>query len=476
MKHLPIRVRLTLWFLLMLVVTLTVLSAFVLVRLRDDLTTEVDRALAVSSTEIVQGFREGGVNEFELATREMIATPGARTLGAQVVDAEGEVLRAAGDAALRAPLVDGRFLAGVVGGAARSGSTHADASGRHLRVVAVSVVGGGEAAAIVVAEPLDGVDRALRRVRLLLLGGGLAALAFAGAGGWWIASRALEPVSQMIARADSIDASLLDQRIPVPPAHDELRRLAGTLNEMLRRLEDGVAARERLVADASHELRAPLAAMRADLDVSLRVDDLGPDARRVLESLRVEVARMGRVVDNLLTLARIDEGRLALVWSDEDAVELADRVARAYAAAARAADVALEVVGETAPLRCDRDRIEQVVGNLVDNALRFSPRGGKVQVQVLPGDPLEVCVQDEGPGIDDTHRELIFDRFGRVDPSRGRAGGAGLGLAISREIANAHGGSLELRPKHPETAGALFVLTLPQRTSGTSFQIDASSV
>ena len=151
------------------------------------------------------------------------------------------------------------------------------------------------------------------QVLLLLLLAGPAALAATALGGWWLARKALLPVDRMTSQAEEIGIDRLHERIALPRARDEIGRLAETLNAMLDRLERGVEEKRRLVADASHELRTPLAAMRAELDVSLMADDLPPAGREVLESTREEVDRMSRIVDNLLTLARVDEGRLELL-------------------------------------------------------------------------------------------------------------------------------------------------------------------
>jgi heavy metal sensor kinase len=313
---------------------------------------------------------------------------------------------------------------------------------------------------LVVAKSLGSVDAAVHRALVLLLIGGGGALALVAVGGWWIARKALRPVERMTSRADTIDVDDLGERIAVPPARDELRHLAQTLNAMLERLQRGFEARERLIADASHELRAPLAAMRAELEVSLRIDTLEDQARAVLESAREEAVRLSRMVDNLLMLARADEGRLELFRTSHDLAEVVDRVAHAYRAAAHAADVRVVVDGDGLRLRGDRDRLEQVVHNLVDNAVRAAGRGGEVRLTTWRnGNEGGVAVSDSGPGIPEDARERIFERFSREDPSRGPDGGAGLGLAICREIVRAHRGRIWVEENEP--SGSTFVVALP---------------
>jgi heavy metal sensor kinase len=464
-NRLPIRLRLAAWLVLVLAVVLVVLSTFVVSRLRADLTAEVDRSLAVTAGKIAEGYRAEGPVEFFDATREAATTPGARTLGAQLLDDRAHVIRFSGNDLLRQALIGEDSIATLRGSAAAS--LRRGSKDTHLRVLSVPVEVGGRREVLVVAEPLAEIDSAVRRTTTLLAIGGAISLVLAGFGGWWVAQRALRPVERMTTRAAAIGITELDRRVVVPPAKDELAHLAETFNAMLDRLESGVAARERLIADASHELRAPLAAMLTELDVSLRHDEMGDAARDLLQSLREEAAGMARIVDNLLTLARVDDGRLDLLRSPQDLTEIARRAADTYSATADAAGVGLNVSGEAVHLDADPDRLAQVIGNLLDNAIRVSPRGATVRVGVSHSDgTAQVIVHDDGPGIPIEHRDRVFERFARLDPARGRAGGAGLGLAISREIVAAHGGSLTLGPA--TEAGTTFTITLPTDRRDTS--------
>jgi heavy metal sensor kinase len=429
-RRLPIRWRLTAWYVLALALVLTALGAFVVTRLRADLTAEVDRSLASASAQLVQGYRAEGAPEFVDVARSVLPGLADGESGAKVVDASGRVVVAVGRSA-----------------------------GDRMRTTIVPLRDG-SGAVVVAAESLGDVDDAVDRVLLLLVAGGLASLAVLAAGGWWLARGALRPVEQMTTRADAIDIGDLSQRIAVPEADDELAHLARTLNAMLERLEGGVAARERLIADASHELRAPLAAMRSEIEVSLRHDALEPGARAVLESTREEVVRMGRIVDDLLTLARADGGRLDLLVERLDLRAVADSAGR-RAVGAAGAPVEIRVEGEPAMVRGDRDRLEQVVGNLLDNAVRVAPRGTRVDVRAWRHDgEAGITVSDEGPGVPPEARERIFERFSREDPARGRSGGAGLGLAICREIVLAHGGRIWVAGGTPR--GSAFSFALPE--------------
>jgi signal transduction histidine kinase len=267
------------------------------------------------------------------------------------------------------------------------------------------------------------------------------ALLLTAAGGWWLARRSLRPVEAMTATAAAIGVDELDEHVPEPAARDELWRLARTFNGMLDRIRDGVQDQRRLVADASHELRTPLAAMRAEIDVSLRADDLSPAAAEVLESAREEVDRLSRMVDDLLTLATADEaGGLALRLEPCDLAVLAARAADEL----RGLGAEIRLSGTPAPVLADPRRLARAIVCVVENAIEFGPPGGMVDIETAPG---RIAVTDEGPGIPSELRERVFERFFRADPSRTRAtGGSGLGLSLAREIVGAHGGTIRVEP------------------------------
>jgi heavy metal sensor kinase len=459
-RRAPIRLRLTAWYVVVIAAVLAALIAFVVTRLRSDLTSELDRSLDAAAGQISLGYRNEGPPEFLDTARTVL--PGSRTerSGAQLLAPSGRVLLTQGLAATSVPLIDRRAVARALAGRPVVVSARLQPGGEHVRILARRVRRAGEDHVVVVAESLHEVDLAVSRVLALLLAGGAGALAVITFGGWWLARKALRPVERMTRRADEIGLDDLSQRIAVPRVQDELGHLARTLNAMLDRLEHGVQARQRLVADASHELRAPLTAMRAELEVSLRHDALEDHARAVLSSAHEELVRMSRVVDNLLTLAHVDEGHLRLVTEPQDLEELAAGVVRAHHAAAASAGVELAVDGDAVLVDGDRDRLTQVLGNLLDNAIRFTPSGGEVCVSIWRDTGRAgFTVSDTGPGIPAENREHIFERFGRQDPARGRSGGAGLGLAICSDIVRAHHGRIWVQDHHPR--GSAFVVSLP---------------
>ncbi len=454
----PVRRRLTAWYVLVLAGVLATLGLFVVTRLRADLVGELDGSLGSAATQIAGGYRAEGRVELRDRVATLLPGPRDRGSGAQLLVAPGRVSLADGDPVTGVPLIDRATFARVRAGARVRASLHRGSPSEHLRTVAIPVTRRGRREVLVVAESLHTVDASVSRTAVLLLVGSAAGLVLAAVGGWWLARKALGPVEAMASRADRIGIDELGERIPAPPADDELGHLARTLNGMLARLEAGVEARERLIADASHELRSPLAAMRAELEVSLRHDAMGPAARAGIERARAEVLRMGRIVENLLTLARVDEGGLELLRRPQDLLEIARRGAAARAAAARAAGRELVVEGEPVTVAADRDRIDQVVANLLDNALRFA--AGEVRVTVHGGGEARLVVADDGPGVPVEVRDRVFDRFWRADAARDRsAGGVGLGLAICAEIVHAHGGRIWVEDR--AGSGSAFVVVLP---------------
>ena len=296
--------------------------------------------------------------------------------------------------------------------------------------------------ALVIAISLEDADRSVHRVLVLLLTVVPLALVAAGGGAWWLARKALMPVSEISRQAEAIGVEQLHERVPVPATSDELARLARTVNAMLERIERGVTEKRRFLADASHELRTPLAVMRTELEVSLRSGDVAGEPRAVLESAAEEVDRMSRIVDDLLTLARFDEGKLSLSRTDVDLRGVAGEVAQDLRPLAEPGGIEIEVFGPAVEVSADRERVYQAVRNLVENAVKYTQPGGRVQIDVWLSDgEAGLTVSDTGPGIPGEVLPRIFDRFVRADAARYRGtGGSGLGLAISQEIVEAHGG------------------------------------
>jgi two-component system, OmpR family, sensor kinase len=323
---------------------------------------------------------------------------------------------------------------------------------------------------LLVGQSLSGVQDTVARMTLFLLVVGLAVLAAIGALGWHVIGRALRPLREVEEVAQTIAAGDLGRRVPVHPPSTEVGRLAGSLNAMLAQIEQAFTARtaseermRRFVSDASHELRTPLAAVRGYAELYRQgavsePDDVGTAMRRI----ETEATRMGSLVEDLLTLARLDEQRPAgrvpvdLTVLAADAVQDAraldpDRMVRLIGGGTR--------LGPTLVLG-DESKLRQVIGNLVANALRHTPAGSPIEICVSPnGQDGRLEVRDHGPGLSADQVQHVFERFFRADASRQRAsGGSGLGLAIVAAIVSQHGGRVSVQ--RTEGGGATFAFGL----------------
>lgn len=455
----PIRARITAWYVVLLALVLAAVGAFVVVRLRSDLVAADDRTLHAAIGQIAAGYRAEGLPEFRDTSQTVLS--GERA-AAQVLSPDGRVVGSFGDPVARSPMLDLGDQREVAGGRTIVVSRALGRESASFRLIARPVTRRGHRELVVAGISLDPVNRSVHRVLVLLLLALPAAIALTAAGGWWLARRALHPIDQMTRTAELIGAERLDERLTVGRTKDEVSQLARTLNAMLDRIEHAVGEQHRLVADTSHELRTPLAIMRSEVEVSLRSDPtLSPSARATLESAREELERMSALVEDLLTLAAADEGRLRIAREPTDLLDLARHSAGALGQLAQRRGIEVSVTGDGAIAMADPDRARQVIRNLLANAVDFSPEGGTVVVAAsTENGEVRLDVTDEGPGVPDDLRDRIFDRFFRADSSRTRrTGGSGLGLAIAREVAQAHDGSIAVESNDPR--GSRFSLRLP---------------
>ena len=320
-----------------------------------------------------------------------------------------------------------------------------------LTVVSVPIDG----AVLATASPLDEVRATLRTTTRLLWWIGPALVALVAGLSWMLASRALRPVRLLTARVSEIESHSLHERVPEPPSSDEIAELARTMNQMLGRLESSNETNRRLVSDASHELRTPVAVMRTELEVARR--DPGNDWPATGDVLLGELDRLQGLVDDLLLLARGDErafGRDEVDVSDV-VVEVAERRRRVPV------DVALS--DHVAVVSGDRQALVRAFDHLTDNAARSATE--RVAISVERNGDVHIHVDDDGPGIPQADRATVVQRFVRLDEGRARDfGGAGLGLAVASDVAAAHGGALIIGDS--PLGGARVTITLPGGTSG----------
>jgi len=452
-SRIPIRVRLTLVFAIAMAVVLSGVGFLVYVRVGDALLSSVDQALRSQMTEA----QSRGSAERPLVDQD---ATGGTTL-AEVLTASGGVVRAT-PVGLSA-LVDPGQAAQAAAGATVLRSVELRSPGGHWRVLAVPARGhSGEA--IVVARSLEPRHSTLERLfRELLLAGSIGLLLAAGIG-YAVAAAALRPVEAMRRRAAAVTA-VSRARLPVPPSRDEIGRLAITLNEMLGRLESSFEHERRFLADASHELRTPLALLRTELDLALRRPRSPEELELALRSAAEETERLSRLAEDLLFIARADQGALPIRPERVYVGDVLDTVAERFLS--RSAELGRTVRAEPSRLEVDADpeRLDQALSSLVDNALRHGA-GDVVLSAGLNGDgAVEIHVTDEGGGFPSGFEERAFDRFSRADEARSR-GGSGLGLSIVAVIAAAHGGSAS--SGSGSGRGADVWITLPHAATSAS--------
>ena len=316
---------------------------------------------------------------------------------------------------------------------------------------------------VLAVEPLDSIAASLQVFRQVLVFGMPLLLMVAGIGGYWLTTRSLAPLGLMAEQARQISGSNLHTRLDIGRAADELTVLAGSFNELLSRLDQSFESMRRFVADASHELRTPISVIRGEADVSLTHDRPAAEYRESLAIILDESRRLSRLVDDLLNLARADAGNVRLEFRDFYFNDLVAECCRSMQTLASARHIELECHTDgDVPFRGDEELLRRLVVNLLDNAIRYTPEGGRVSAELeTQGADVRVRVSDTGVGISADAASHIFERFYRSDKARSRAdGGFGLGLSIVKWIAESHHGDVQLT-KRPEK-GSVFTVTLPR--------------
>jgi heavy metal sensor kinase len=452
--HVPTRVRVTVAFTAVMAVLLAGAGMFLYLRLGSTLEATVDRGLRSRAGDVAALIKQAD-SGLAQAGRSPLTEQGESL--AQILDSRGRVVDASPTLRAHPLLTAGEVRVATT----RTTIVEHDRSAvghDRVRLLATPVEAQGRRLIVVVGSSLEPVEEAQSGLGRLLVVGGPIALLLASLAGYGAAAGALRPVEQMRRRAREIQATRPGRRLPVPPSKDEVGRLGETLNEMLDRLEDAFAHERRFVADASHELRTPLAILKGELELALRDATDVEEMRAAVTSAAEEADRMVQLAEDLLVIARSDQGRVPVRLAAVDAGEVLATARRRFASRASEQGVTLEICApDDQPLVADRVRLEQALGNLIDNALRHG--SGTVTLAVEPrGDRVEVHVRDDGPGFPDHFIADAFERFTRADAARSR-GGAGLGLAIVAAIARGHGGTAHARNR-PE-GGADVWMDLP---------------
>ncbi len=467
-----VRARLTLWYVSVLTAVLIIVGGLIYVLLARALYARIDENLhgvmQIAMTSLANDLTEG--QDTEDAARSTAAELSARHQMLAIYDAGGRLLAEEGrddDLAFALPPLD------AIPTDAEMLMTVAevkDRDDRHrLALRRVTILPSGARYVVVIGSALEPTDEELESLRGILGYVVPITLVVAGLGGWFLARQSLSPVVAMAERARRIGVENLSERLPVANPRDELGRLAATFNELLGRLEASLTLQRQFMADASHELRTPVATARTAAGVALQQPHRDErEYRETLEIVEQQTVRLSRIVDDMFTLARADAGNYPVHRTPMYLDEVVDEMVRAARVLASPRGVSIEAITSGPVLfDGDEDLIRRLVGNLLDNAVRHAPEGTSVRVALeRAGDGCAISVTDQGPGIPPEKEALIFTRFYRGDPARTRGrsdGGAGLGLALARWIANVHDGDVRLRPSD---SGTTFVVTLPGTRGG----------
>lgn len=436
-SQLPLRLRLTAWYVSLLALTLLSFCGYLYLRLEQSLLAQLDAALVVAAAQAP--FTSDGAWDTESLATDRVALEqltGAG-FGLRVIDATGQIVARYGptEAPLRWPLVAGHA------------TVETDQTRWRIYTQALSPPNNSSVGWLQVIQSLDPVQAALESLsRQMWLGFPLVLLLATG-GGLFLARRALAPVDQITHTAAALSASDLSRRIGYHGPQDELGRLATTFDAMLERLAAAFGRERRFTADAAHELRTPLTALKGRIEVSLSRERSVDEYQETLRAMAYDVERLVRLSDDLLLLARLDHGELR---PEPELIELDDLLASLVEQVrdlATARGVALDYPPTPGvQVRGDLSQLSRLLLNLLDNGLKFTPAGGRVQIELrAEGDWAWIMMSDTGIGIAAEHLAQLGQRFYRGAADRARsAGGSGLGLAIAGELARAHGGTLTL--------------------------------
>ena len=451
-----IRFRLAVWYFAILAVILVFFSGGIYIAQRRTLSANLDNALRTHATVT------RGLIEFSAAGRPILplpVSPGNPNQGEsfqRLFDASGTLLFDDSPSFGAVP-IDAKAL-----DQALRGGEHIETLGAgtaQARILTLPVVHGKVVGILQTGQSTSEMNSSLHDLLLMLAVGVLLALVFASIGGWWLSSRALAPIDRVTKMAQEITGHDLNRRLNLDLPDDEVGRLARTFDDMIARLDAMFQRQRQFTADASHELRTPLTAIKGQIDVALTRTRDPAEYQRVLTAVNHQVDRMTRLVGELLMLARSDAGAIPLERRPVSVQNLVQSVAQQVAPLARAKglDVSIDP-GSPPTITGDQDLLLQLLLNLADNAVKYTDRG-TITIGWLAQDDVEIFVSDSGPGIPADQQERIFERFHRVDVARSRErGGAGLGLAICKWIAEAHGGRMSVQSSE---AGSTFTVTLP---------------
>jgi len=454
MRRIPIRLRVAGAFAVAMTIVLAGTSWFLYARLGSHLSLALDRELRLRAQDLTALVRDPRSSLVPAGASRFVESGESY---AQLVDARGRVLQATHTLGDR-PLLTAGELARARRGTIYVNPRSVPGLDEPSRLLATPVERNGRRLVLLVGATRQDRAETLASFRDELLIAGPIALILATLAGYLLAGLSLRPVESMRRRAAEISAATPGERLPVPETRDEVERLGETLNEMLARLEAALQRERDFVADAGHELRTPLALLRTELELALRHSESPSELREAVRRSSEEVERLARLAEDLLLIAGSDRGRVPLRLEALDPSELVATVTKRFEWRAEEAGRSLHAeAGASVKVEGDRIRLEQALGNLVDNALRHGE--GDVRLSAVQANGVvELHVTDEGPGFPAEFVGDAFERFSRPDQARS-GGGAGLGLAIVHAIAEAHAGTAHVANR--DGAGADVWIALP---------------
>jgi two-component system, OmpR family, sensor kinase len=466
-----VRVRLTMWYVLVFGLLLGGFSIFVYAAISRAAYSRLDQSLAGSAQLTANLLRSEMEESGGDVTTAAVETQKVLSLGdVHMAVFSGRRLLTSNSSNEHPPNVPEAAFRAAEAGSGPALSTVHDYGGDYggygeegARLAVLRVSAGGTDYFLALAQPLHNTVEdleALGRIFYLAISG---ALLVAGVGGLLLARKSLAPVAAMTAQAESIGARNLHERLEVINSRDELGRLATVLNNLLSRLDGSFERLRQFTADASHELRTPLSIIRGEAEVALSQKRDEAEYRESLAIVQDEARRLSRMVDDMLALARADDGRQELKIEEfylNDLVEDCVKSSQVFALA-KAISLTLDPATDIT-FRGDESLIRRMIVNLLDNAIKYTPSGGHVSVKLTSRDSnVEIAVADTGIGIPADVTARIFERFYRADRARSRSdGGSGLGLSIAKWVAEAHDGTIHLDSK--PGAGSTFTVSLPQ--------------
>lgn len=455
MNQIPIRLRLTLWYVLLMAVSFTAFGAFLYTRFQHSLMNTLDTTLEISVSQTIATFEiEEDLLEIGKLTFEGTGeNPTGRDFAMRLLSQQGDVWDEYGPP----PENWGQLDAGF------SIVNSSDEKAWRVFTEPILDVDGATLAWVQAAQSTKNVSESLDDLRDQLILGIPLVLLLAGVGGYFLADRALRPIDTITRTAQTMEAGDLSQRIVYNGPPDEVGRLAQTFDQMLERLQAAFVRERRFTGDAAHELRTPLTALKGQIEIALSKNRQPEIYRNTLRGLSEQVERLIRLSSALLFLSRSDQGGVFWVPSHLNLGDLLRAISDQIESLTHEKDLQFETHIPTAlPVFGDTDHLIRLFLNLLDNAVKYTPARGQISLracQMQAG--VQVIIQNSGPGIPAQHLPHLFERFYRVDADRSsQSGGSGLGLAIAQEIVRLHGGEICV-DSQPEQ-GVTFTVWLPQ--------------